>query len=232
MALRALVFLATLSLLTSWGYAQKAIQLPTFSFTTVNTTVTAPDGGTVLLGGINRLAEGSTERGVPLLGKVPGLGRLFRNKGIGRNVSASTMTVVPRIIILEEEEEKQVGRVLAARRAGAAAPVPPLGAVNDLYRRRAAYLKEVAAQKALPDYRREEPLAQADPYAKVEDVRRKNEIAAQTRSREAVDYYERGQSAEAEGKDGAARVYYAMAAKRAKGQFKEEIETRLDALNK
>ena len=114
--------------------AGEVIQLPTFGFTTVNTTVTAPDGGTVLLGGIDRVAEGSTERGVPILGKVPGLNRLFKNRGIGRSMSASTMTVVPRIIILEEEEERQVGRVLAERRAFAEAPTPPPFAASDLYR--------------------------------------------------------------------------------------------------
>ena len=43
------------------------VQLPTFSFTTVTTTVSVPDGGTVLLGGIKRLSEGRNEVGVPIL---------------------------------------------------------------------------------------------------------------------------------------------------------------------
>ena len=43
------------------------MQLPTFSFVTVTTTVSVPDGGTVLLGGIKRLSEGRNEFGVPLL---------------------------------------------------------------------------------------------------------------------------------------------------------------------
>ena len=43
------------------------VQLPTFSFTTVTTTVSVPDGGTVLLGGIKRLSEGRNEFGVPIL---------------------------------------------------------------------------------------------------------------------------------------------------------------------
>ncbi|MEQ8791207.1 MAG: hypothetical protein RIC55_33400 [Pirellulaceae bacterium] len=230
MMLRTLVFTTTVGVWCSLACAQSAIQLPTFSFTTVNTTVTAPDGGTVLLGGIKRASEGSTTRGVPLLGKVPGLNRLFNNRGIGRSMQASNMSVVPRIIILEEEEERQVGRVLAARRAGAEAPMPPLHAVNDLYRRRAEHLAKVAAQQSLPDYRREEPLAQADPFAEVEAVRRENALAAEVRGREAVMYFEKAQAAEEEGKEGAARVYYGMAAKRAKGQFKDEIQARLEAL--
>jgi general secretion pathway protein D len=82
------------------------VQLPTFAFTTVTTTVSVPDGGTVLLGGIKRLREGRTERGVPILSKVPWVSRLFKNVGIGREAQSLMMMVTPRIIIQEEEEEK------------------------------------------------------------------------------------------------------------------------------
>jgi general secretion pathway protein D len=82
------------------------VQLPTFSFVTVTTTVSVPDGGTVLLGGIKRLSEGRTEYGVPILDKVPYLDRLFKNVGIGRDTSSLMMMVTPRIIIQEEEEDK------------------------------------------------------------------------------------------------------------------------------
>ncbi len=88
------------------------VQLPTFSFTTVTTTVSVPDGGTVLLGGIKRLREGRNERGIPMLSKVPYVNRLFKNVGIGRETQSLMMMVTPRIIIQEEEEEKTVGRPL------------------------------------------------------------------------------------------------------------------------
>jgi general secretion pathway protein D len=81
------------------------VQLPTFSFFTVATTVSVPDGGTVLLGGIKRLSEGRNEFGVPILNKVPYVSRLFRNVGIGRETQSLMMMVTPRIIIQEEEEE-------------------------------------------------------------------------------------------------------------------------------
>lgn len=82
------------------------VQLPTFAFTTVTTTVSVPDGGTVLLGGIKRLQEGRNERGLPLLSKVPYVSRLFKNVGIGRTTQSLMMMVTPRIIIQEEEESK------------------------------------------------------------------------------------------------------------------------------
>jgi len=82
------------------------VQLPAFQFISVVTTVSVPDGGTVLLGGIKRLSEGRNEVGVPLLSKVPYVNRLFRNIGIGRETDSLMMMVTPRIIIQEEEEER------------------------------------------------------------------------------------------------------------------------------
>jgi general secretion pathway protein D len=85
------------------------VQLPTFIYTTVSTTVSVPDGGTVLLGGIKRLSEGRVERGVPMLSKMPYINRLFKNVGIGRETESLMMMVTPRIIIQEEEELLQTG---------------------------------------------------------------------------------------------------------------------------
>jgi hypothetical protein len=85
------------------------IQLPEFLFTTVTTTVSVPDGGTVLLGGIKRLREGRNEYGVPILSKIPYINRLFKNVGLGRTTDSLMLMVTPRIIIQEEEEEKLLG---------------------------------------------------------------------------------------------------------------------------
>ncbi len=82
------------------------VQLPSFSYVSVTTTVSVPDGGTVLLGGVKRLSEGRNEYGVPILSQIPYVNRLFRNVGIGRNTQSLMMMVTPRIIIQEEEEEK------------------------------------------------------------------------------------------------------------------------------
>ena len=85
------------------------LQLPEFLFTTVTTTVSVPDGGTVLLGGIKRLREGRNEFGVPILSKIPYINRLFKNVGFGRTTDSLMLMVTPRIIIQEEEEEKLMG---------------------------------------------------------------------------------------------------------------------------
>ncbi len=82
------------------------VQLPNLSIVSVITTVSVPDGGTVLLGGIKRLSEGRNEFGVPILSKLPYINRLFKNVGIGRETQSLMMMVTPRIIIQEEEEER------------------------------------------------------------------------------------------------------------------------------
>jgi general secretion pathway protein D len=85
------------------------VQLPTFASTSVQTTVSVPDGGTILLGGIKRMSEGRVERGVPILSKIPYVSRLFRNVSAGRDSSSLMLMVTPRIIIQEEEELAQTG---------------------------------------------------------------------------------------------------------------------------
>ena len=51
--------------------AGTTVQHPSFVNTSVSTTVSVPDGGTILLGGIKRMREGRIERGVPILSKIP-----------------------------------------------------------------------------------------------------------------------------------------------------------------
>jgi len=87
------------------------IQQPVLAGTTVQTVVSVPDGGTVLLGGIKRMQEGRIERGVPMLSNIPYINRLFKNVAVGRETSNIMMMVTPRIIIQEEEEQAQVGPV-------------------------------------------------------------------------------------------------------------------------
>jgi general secretion pathway protein D len=85
------------------------VQQPSFAQTSISTTVSVPDGGTILLGGIKRLRENRSEVGVPMLSKIPYVNRLFRNVGIGREATSLMMMVTPRIIIQEEEEIAQTG---------------------------------------------------------------------------------------------------------------------------
>lgn len=81
------------------------VQQPVIQVLTVITSVSVPDGGTVLLGGVKRLREGRSMSGVPILNKIPYVSRLFKNTGVGRETESAMLMVTPRIIIQEEEEE-------------------------------------------------------------------------------------------------------------------------------
>ncbi len=85
------------------------VVVPTVTTIRVQTTVTVPDGGTVLVGGYSRLSEGRTEYGVPVVGKVPYVGRGFRNVAYGRSIVSGKVTATVRIIDLREEEFRQTG---------------------------------------------------------------------------------------------------------------------------
>lgn len=81
------------------------VQQPVVSIVSVDTVVSVPDGGTVLLGGVKTLREGRNMAGVPILNKIPYISRLFKNTGVGRETESLMMMVTPRIIIQEEEEQ-------------------------------------------------------------------------------------------------------------------------------
>jgi type II secretory pathway component GspD/PulD (secretin)/tetratricopeptide (TPR) repeat protein len=88
---------------------QTFLQQPNLTAITVMTTVSVPDGGTVVLGGVKTLVEARNEFGPPILSQIPYLSRLFRNTSYGRETRTLMIMVTPRIIINEEEEEQQVG---------------------------------------------------------------------------------------------------------------------------
>jgi type II secretory pathway component GspD/PulD (secretin) len=85
------------------------IQQPQLSLISIQTTVSVPDGGTVIIGGLKTLSEGRNEFGPPVLSKLPYVNRLFRNSGFGREAQSLLMMVTPRVIINSEEEIKQTG---------------------------------------------------------------------------------------------------------------------------
>jgi hypothetical protein len=212
----------------------QTVQLPTFNTTTVQTTVSVPDGGTGLLGGVSRLSEGSTERGVPMLSKIPGLNRLFKNRGLGRETGLSNMTVIPRIIIQEEEEWLQTGvssdtlsdATAYHRSGGARGGVELAPRENPELARRAAFLANNVARRRADLRAGDEAPREPTP----EEVRRRAELAKAERASEAEQYLAKAAQAEAEGRFGVAKIYYQMAARRVDGELKDQIAAKLAIL--
>ncbi len=80
------------------------VQLPETETSTVMTRVSVPDRGTLLLGGQKISAEVETEAGVPILSKIPILGRLFSNRSTVKDQKILLILVKPTIILQEERE--------------------------------------------------------------------------------------------------------------------------------
>ena len=81
------------------------IQVPIVSAAQINTTVTIPDQGTVLLGGQRVIDEIEVETGVPVLSKIPILSRFFSNRIDSKEEKTLLVLLKPTILIQSEEEE-------------------------------------------------------------------------------------------------------------------------------
>ncbi len=81
------------------------VELPEIRLTSVRSTVSIPDRGTLLIGGQRLVGENEIEVGVPVLSKLPILNRLFTNTSMNKDERTLLILVKPTIIIQSEEEE-------------------------------------------------------------------------------------------------------------------------------
>ena len=81
------------------------IEVPEVELTTLRTTVSVPDRGTLLLGGQRIVADVEVEAGVPVMSKIPVLNRLFTNRSTVKDERTLLILIKPTIIIQSEEEE-------------------------------------------------------------------------------------------------------------------------------
>lgn len=204
----------------SSAQAPTTVQLPSYQVFSVNTTVSVPDGGGAYLGGINRAADSSVTRGLPLGSKIPGLGPLTTNRGLSSTRSASNMSVHATIIDHQELDAAVLAEAAARRGAPSAIERQALAT-----RQKADFISRNLA-------RAEQPIAvETKPTPpSVEDIRRRNELAAANRDAEAETYFAKAQAAEAEQKPAVAKIYYQMVARRAAAPLKTQAEARLAAL--
>ncbi|MGD9688466.1 MAG: hypothetical protein AB7K52_04130 [Phycisphaerales bacterium] len=82
------------------------IELPSINTTRVQTTVTVPDEGTVLLGGQRLVTELEVESGVPVLSKIPIINRFFTNRLSSKQEQTLMILIKPTVLIQTEEEER------------------------------------------------------------------------------------------------------------------------------
>ena len=89
------------------GGSSVSIGLPNITTQMIETTVSVPDGGTLLIGGQKLSGEVEREMGVPVISKLPVINRAFTNKGKLRDEQTLLILVKPTIIIQAEAERDE-----------------------------------------------------------------------------------------------------------------------------
>jgi hypothetical protein len=192
------------------------VQLPTFSFFTVQTTVSVPDSGGAHLGGINRARDGRVTRGFGPL----------QNRAIGGDRLASGASVHARIIDFEEIDRMLLAA--AARRAGTT--IDPAHAKAEALTKHIAAPVGGAGGVAVGGAADHSPTPGAPLPGSVAALRAEAAATAQQVEKEIAGYFAKAQEAEAEGKPGVARIFYQMVVRRDAGALKQQAQARLAAL--
>ncbi|MCD4831579.1 MAG: hypothetical protein K8R02_07225 [Anaerohalosphaeraceae bacterium] len=97
--------LSNFDVFSETGQAYK-IGLPVRDVTRVQTRVSIPDGGTLLIGGQKLGAEVNMEAGVPGMSKLPIIGRLFSTRSKVKDQDILLVLVKPTIILQDESERE------------------------------------------------------------------------------------------------------------------------------
>jgi len=78
---------------------------PTISTRSIKTTVSLRDGGSVLLGGLISSTTENTNTGIPILGKLPLLGKLFSNDSDDQKRTELMIMIIPYVLNSPSEAE-------------------------------------------------------------------------------------------------------------------------------
>lgn len=85
-----------------------AINSPTIRTRSIQTTLSLKDGGSVLIGGLIRSNDGGGERGIPVLGKLPVVGNLFKGQNSEVRRTELMIMIIPYILNSPDEAEDLV----------------------------------------------------------------------------------------------------------------------------
>ena len=188
------------------AFAQPAtsVQLPTFSYFSVGTSVLVPDRGGAVLGGLSRSASQSSQFGWP----ATGMGQ--------RSFGASGSGQIAGISVWIHDFEAMEAQLLGQRQPAVAGPLSVKMTPKPNPVHQTAVLGPSAADR---------------PVLSVAELRQLRQAEQEARNDEATMWMERAEKAQAEGKPAVARIYYQMALRRADGSLKQQIQQRLEALS-
>jgi general secretion pathway protein D len=112
----------------------EVVRQPLINTTTAQTTVSAMDGQTVVLGGLITKARSTVKRRVPYLSDIPILGNLFRYDNISSERTELLIIMTPHIV-RDEEDAARIRQVESARMSWCLADVRALHSSVGLYSR-------------------------------------------------------------------------------------------------
>ena len=197
----------------------QAVQLPTFNYFTVQTTVSVPDRGGAVLGGVDRASSGTTSRGFGPL----------RNRASGSSIGSSVASVHATIIDHEELDRATLAEARRQREGGATfaerkATMPNgLSVRTDPVAKKADFLSQHVARREAP---KPAPVAVAA-FDSVSDVRARAAARQQAKLDEAAAKLASGIASEQAGKYASARGYYESAIRLGDDSIRSEAAARL-----
>lgn len=197
----------------------QVVQLPTFSFFSVATTVSVPDSGAAYLGGVKRSRTSRSLRGVPDLSSLPYAGRLFRNDSLASSTSSSGAYVTANVI-----DHGELDRMILEEVAAMRGPSREMTGIE----RKAAFLSQHIGRRGnlvLAMSRKPQPAAtsRAAPIAPA--------AAERKAAAEVAAHLDRARRAEAAGNFGSARCSYRVVARRGEEAQKRYALARLAAID-
>ncbi len=99
---------------TTTGTDQTSVRAPAFDTTMVQTTVSAADGETIVLGGLIQKSDENVERKVPYLGDIPVLGNLFKYHS-ERSTRRELLIVLTPHVVRDTKDAERIKRIESAR---------------------------------------------------------------------------------------------------------------------
>ncbi len=112
--------------------SSSGIDSPTILNRKLSTTVTLRDGGSVLIGGLISSTTSKNQQGVPLLGKMPLLGKLFSTDNDEQNRTELMIMIIPYVLNSPDEAEKLTDELQRARMEALSADmIPPASSLEN-----------------------------------------------------------------------------------------------------
>jgi hypothetical protein len=191
----------------------QVLQLPTFDYFSVQTSVLVPDRGGAYVGGVRRATYAASGAGVAGTRTMPGMGRLLGNRALAAGATAGAASVHATIIDSAALDRAVLAE--AARRRTQEEVLPS----------RAAELSRQLLEDAPPT-----PSPAGMPVS-LSEIRQRNAQRKRAQQGAARQFFSQAMQAEQRGQLGAAKIYYQMARRRADAELLQRIESRLSQLD-